>query len=183
MPWPRSSETFPMSLVCCSPRARSAGPSDLARDVRYPRFGARSAEFGAASAMAVRLADHPRSVLCLYGRKIDAFDAFDRAQAVVFAKLLGLALEVADARADEQQRLANLHEALRTRELIGQAQGILIERERITADEAFNVLRRASQMLNIKVRDIARNLVDTGESPAAAPPVATHAAPPDSTPV
>lgn len=115
---------------------------DLARDVRYPRFGARTAEFGAASAMAVRLADHPRGGLCLYGREIDAFDGFDRAQAVVFAKMLGLALEVAGERADEQQRLANLHEALRTRELIGHAQGILIERERITADEAFNVSRR-----------------------------------------
>lgn len=122
--------------------------SDVARDVRYPCFG-----------------------------------AHDRAQGVFFAKMLGVALEVAGERADEQQRLANLHEALRTRELIGQAQGILIERERITADETFNVLRRTSQMLNIKVSDVARTLLETGESPAAVPPVATHAAPPGSTPV
>jgi len=49
--------------------------------------------------------------------------------------------------------------------VIGQAQGILIERERITADQAFAVLRQASQHLNIKLREVAQNLVDTGETP------------------
>jgi AmiR/NasT family two-component response regulator len=49
--------------------------------------------------------------------------------------------------------------------MIGQAQGILMERERITADQAFDILRRASQHLNIKLRDIAQQLVDTGERP------------------
>jgi AmiR/NasT family two-component response regulator len=56
---------------------------------------------------------------------------------------------------------------LATRELIGEAQGILIERERITSDEAFAVLVRASQHLNIKLREVARRLVDTGETPDA----------------
>jgi AmiR/NasT family two-component response regulator len=54
---------------------------------------------------------------------------------------------------------------LATREVIGQAQGILIERKRTTADQAFDVLRRASQHLNLKVRDVAQTLVDTGEDP------------------
>ena len=52
-----------------------------------------------------------------------------------------------------------------TREMIGQAQGILMERERITADQAFDILRRASQHLSTKIRDVAQALVDTGESP------------------
>jgi AmiR/NasT family two-component response regulator len=52
-----------------------------------------------------------------------------------------------------------------TRELIGQAQGILIERERISADQAFHVLRQASQHLNVKLREVARDLIDTGERP------------------
>ena len=54
-------------------------------------------------------------------------------------------------------------EALKTREVIGQAQGILMERERITADQAFDVLRRASQRMNVKLRDVASHLVETGE--------------------
>jgi AmiR/NasT family two-component response regulator len=43
--------------------------------------------------------------------------------------------------------------------------GILMERERITAEQAFDVLRRASQHLNIKLREVAQNLVETGEDP------------------
>lgn len=41
-----------------------------------------------------------------------------------------------------------------------------MEREKISADEAFDVLRRASQHLNIKLREVARALVETGEDPA-----------------
>ena len=52
-----------------------------------------------------------------------------------------------------------------TRQLIGQAEGILIERERISSDDAFDILRRASQHLNVKLREIARSLVETGERP------------------
>ena len=40
-----------------------------------------------------------------------------------------------------------------------------MERERITADQAFAVLRRASQHLNVKLREVAQRLVDTGERP------------------
>jgi len=40
-----------------------------------------------------------------------------------------------------------------------------MERERITANEAFDILRRASQHLNLKLREVAQTLVDTGEAP------------------
>lgn len=63
------------------------------------------------------------------------------------------------------EREANLRAALRTRELIGQAQGILMERERISGDQAFALLRDSSQHLNIKLRKVAANLVETGETP------------------
>jgi AmiR/NasT family two-component response regulator len=53
----------------------------------------------------------------------------------------------------EERRAENLSAAPITRELIGQAQGILIERERAIADQAFAVLRQASQHLNLKLRD------------------------------
>jgi AmiR/NasT family two-component response regulator len=66
---------------------------------------------------------------------------------------------------DEERLNTRLHAALATREVIGQAQGILMERERISSSEAFDVLRRASQHLNVKLRDVAQDLVDTGEVP------------------
>jgi AmiR/NasT family two-component response regulator len=76
-----------------------------------------------------------------------------------------LALSAAYSHEDEERRAAGLAAALRTREIIGEALGILMERERINANQAFDVLRRASQHLNIKLRDIAQDLVDTGEDP------------------
>ncbi len=58
--------------------------------------------------------------------------------------------------------------------MIGRAQGILMERERITAEQAYEILRRASQHLHTKIRDVAQALVDTRESPqTGASPVAT----------
>jgi AmiR/NasT family two-component response regulator len=59
-----------------------------------------------------------------------------------------------------------------SREIIGQAQGILMERERITADQAFDLLRQASQHLNVKLRDVAQALVDPGAAPETARPSA-----------
>jgi AmiR/NasT family two-component response regulator len=79
--------------------------------------------------------------------------------------MAGLAVTSARAHEDEERRAANLHAALATREAIGQAQGILMEREHVTAERAFDILRRASQHLNVKLRDIAQNLIDTGERP------------------
>ena len=88
------------------------------------------------------------------------------------ASTQGLALGVAAALEDagislssEIHRVENLRAALTSRDVIGQAQGILIERERITADQAFGVLRRTSQHLNIKLREVAQYVVDTGEIP------------------
>ena len=42
-----------------------------------------------------------------------------------------------------------------------------MERQRITADEAFDVLRKASQHLNVKLRNLAEHVVETGEIPGA----------------
>ena len=144
----------------------SAYATDLAADPRWPRFGPAAAEAGIRSALAFRLSERPVSALNLYARMLSAFGSTDRATGLIFAALAGIALEAAEGRAQDQRQLDNLHQALRTRELIGQAQGILIEREHITGEQAFDVLRRASQHLNIKVREVAETLVETGESPA-----------------
>jgi AmiR/NasT family two-component response regulator len=72
---------------------------------------------------------------------------------------------VAHSHEDEERRADTLQTALNTRETIGEALGILMERERISADQAFDILRRASQHLNIKLREVAQDLVDTGKDP------------------
>jgi hypothetical protein len=63
----------------------------------------------------------------------------------------------------------NLQVALESRAVIDQAKGVLIERYELTPDQAFQLLVQASMNANRKVRDIADELVHTGELPAAKP--------------
>lgn len=60
---------------------------------------------------------------------------------------------------------ANLERALDSHRLVGQAMGILIERHRIVAEEAFDLLRRASQDHNVKLREVAERVIETGAEP------------------
>jgi hypothetical protein len=137
--------------------------ADLLEDGRWPRFGRQATAAGIRSVLALPL--NESGALNLYARLPGAFGVVDRAKAVILASLADLALSVAHSHEDEARRSDNLNLALGTREVIGQAQGILMERERITPDQAFDILRRASQHLNRKLRDVAQDLVDTGERP------------------
>lgn len=139
---------------------------DLGEDPRWPRFSPQAAAAGIRSVYAVPLSvDSPVGALNLYAPLPGAFGVVDRARGVLLAALASLAVSSAQSREDEERQADNLRAALVTREVIGQAQGILMERERITPDQAFDVLRRASQRLNRKLHEIAQSLVDTGEQP------------------
>ncbi|MER5597180.1 GAF and ANTAR domain-containing protein [Streptomyces sp. NPDC002265] len=113
------------------------------------------AALGLRSALALRLrADRQRlTVLTVYARKPRTFDETATRVGRLFTAHVGLALDSATVR--EQ-----LTEAMRTRDLIGQATGILMERLNIDAAQAFDSLVRASQRENIKLRDLARTVVD-----------------------
>jgi len=138
---------------------------DLADDPRWVSFGPEAAKAGVRSALALRLSDDASrgAALILYARYPQAFGALDRAKGVILASMAGLALSAAEAHQEEARD--TIQAALATREMIGQAQGILMEREHITADQAYDILRRASQHLNTRIRDVAQGLVDTGKSP------------------
>lgn len=143
---------------------------DLGGDDRWGRFGAEAAARGVRSLLATSISlDGMRGALNLYGRDPAAFGSADRVKGVMLAALGGLAIGRARGHEDEQRRVDNLHAALATRAIIGQAQGILMEREGVTADQAFEILRQASQHLNRKLRDVAQDLVDTGERPSSGP--------------
>lgn len=146
---------------------------DLTEDPRWPSFGPRAVTLGMRSLLSCPLsASGTLGALNLYARLPRAYGAIDRTRALIFGVHAGIALGVAAALEDaaislssEIHRVENLRAALTSRDVIGQAQGILIERERITADQAFGVLRRTSQHLNIKLREVAQYVVDTGEIP------------------
>lgn len=137
---------------------------DAADDPRWPRFGPQASAAGIRSILALPLTtDGSLGALNLYAHYPSAFGVVDRAKGVVLASLAGLAVSAAHSHEDEERRAANLNAALVTREVIGQAQGILMERERISSGQGFDILRRASQHLNRKLRDVAQDLVDTGQ--------------------
>jgi ANTAR domain len=143
---------------------------DSADDRRWPEFGREATARGIRSMLACPLfVDGTPGALNLYARYPLAFGVIDRAKAVLLAGLAAVAFSAALNHEEEKRQSSNLHAALATRELIGQAQGILIERERVTPDQAFDILRRASQHLNLKLRDVAQSLVETGERPKTGP--------------
>jgi AmiR/NasT family two-component response regulator len=79
---------------------------------------------------------------------------------VILAAHASTALAGTVAATAAELETAQLRQALQSRDVIGQAKGILMERRGISADEAFDVLRRASQSLNIKLTTVAQTLVD-----------------------
>ncbi|MHB8220042.1 MAG: ANTAR domain-containing protein [Acidimicrobiales bacterium] len=145
---------------------------DLDDDARWPEFGGEAVTAGVRSVLAVPLtANDTHGALNLYAHYPAAFGVVDRGKGVMLAALSSVALAGAQTHEVEQRRTDSLRAALATREVIGLAQGILVERERVRPDQAFDILRRASQHLNHKLRDVAQELVDTGERPeTAAPP-------------
>ncbi len=146
---------------------------DLTTDERWPRFGPQAVSLGMRSLLSCRLtSDVTLGSLNLYAELPRAYGAVDRTKALIFATHAGIALGAAGTLADtsdllksEIRRAENLELALLTREVIGQAEGIFIERERLTPEQAFDVLRKASQNLNLRLRDLAQYVVDTGEVP------------------
>lgn len=133
---------------------------DLATEERWPSFAHRAArETGVHSMLSFRLfADEDTlGALNLYCKRTGAFGEEARAVGAVLAAHAAVALRAAQA---EQ----NLAEAVASRDVIGQAKGLLMARQGITADEAFALLRRASQRLNVKLRTVAERVVDQAEA-------------------
>jgi GAF domain-containing protein len=133
---------------------------DTHTETRWPEWAALVAETGIRSMLGVRLytSDELLGTLNLYSRQPQKFDGDDQAVAHVLARHAAVA--IATARKQE-----NLWQAADARKIIGQAQGILMERYDLDAERAFAVLIRYSQDNNIKLREVARQLVETRSLP------------------
>jgi GAF domain-containing protein len=132
---------------------------DLSTETRWPLFAARAhAETGIRSMLGLRLFARGRTMgaLNLMSAQPEAFDDDSLSTAALFAALAAVALNVA-------QTEETLQLALKSRDIIGQAMGILMERHRITDKEAFQRLSLASQSLNVRLKDVADQVVLTGE--------------------
>ena len=150
----------------------------LARDLagpdqeRWPEFAPRASALGYRSLLSLQLSSVPgrHSALNLYGREPDAFDEEAQTTASLFSFQAGILLHgVTDAE--------NLRRALATRDVIGQAKGVLTERFRLGDDDAFQMLVEASQTTNTKLVDVARWLLDDARRTVTGP-VSTPSMPP-----
>lgn len=139
-------------------------------DERWPALGARPIDYGVRSVVSYRLGGpSPFTDAFLAGSLnsyADAPDAFEREaqeMGLVLAAHASVAAAAVQNRTDLEQVARHLREALMSRDVIGQAKGILMERMHLTPQDAFDALRHASQRLNLKLRVIAENLAETGE--------------------
>jgi len=140
---------------------------DVEDDARWPRWAPRVAsELGVRSMLCVQLytSETAHGALNMYATRRDAFGPDAPHLAPTFAAVAAAAISA--ARTEEQ-----LQSAVQTRTLIGQAQGILMERYSLSASRAFAVLSRVSQDSNVKLVDVARDVVQTRRVPGLDAPV------------
>ncbi|MGH3607738.1 MAG: ANTAR domain-containing protein [Pseudonocardiaceae bacterium] len=134
--------------------------SDTASEDRWPEFAKRAAQLGVGSMLSFQLyvVGDNLGALNLYNREPDAFDDESEHVGLLFASHAAVAMAGA-------QRNEQLIRAIGTRDLIGQAKGILMDRHKLTAEQAFLLLVRASQATHTKLRDIAEQLTTVGQLP------------------
>jgi GAF domain-containing protein len=142
---------------------------DTRTDSRWPDYMPRAAEHGALSSLSVPLAmdqdEQVTGALNIYARDPHAFDEDSRTAATKFAPYAAVAAGNLHAYRSAVDRADNLQIALETRGVIDQAKGILMDRHKLTADQAFQVLAQMSMRANRKLHAVADDLVRTGELP------------------
>ncbi len=123
---------------------------DTSTDRRFPQWGPAAAEIGFRSVVSavLKTAEKRFGSLNVYAVEPGSFDRDDLAVIEIFSRRAARAMAVAEDR-------AGMSAALDTRKLIGQAQGILMERLDLDAEAAFAYLVRESQARNVKLRAIA----------------------------
>ena len=128
---------------------------DLPHEQRWPRYVPRSVKSGARAQMGVQLfaSDEPLGGLNFYSTLTGAIDPEAPRRAELFATHAALALSHA-------RRADRAAEAVPTRQLIGQAVGILMERFELTEDRAMYYLVKIAAAGRLQLRDVAREVVD-----------------------
>jgi len=147
---------------------------DTRTETRWTDYMQHAAERGVLSSLSIPLViDEEQQVsgaLNIYARRPDAFDEESRAVATRFGPYAAVAAGNLHAYRSARDIADNLQIALESRAVIDQAKGVLVERYKLTPDQAFQLLARTSMHANRKVRDIADHLVRTGELLGTRPP-------------
>ncbi|OBJ73089.1 GAF and ANTAR domain-containing protein [Mycobacterium sp. 1274756.6] len=132
---------------------------DMAAESRWPRFARLALERGVHSVVAFQLfaGEENLGAMNLYSTEPGVFDR----ESILVGEILAQHASAAFAGALSQSQLQS---ALASRDLIGQAKGILMHREQLTGMQAFQLLLRTSQNANIKLVEVARWVVEKHEA-------------------
>ncbi|WP_333895143.1 GAF and ANTAR domain-containing protein [Mycolicibacterium gadium] len=129
---------------------------DFRTEKRWPKYSPAVVELGVLSGLSVKLytADRTAGALNMFSFEANSFDGEDETIATVLAAHAAAAILA--SRQGEQ-----LQSALTTRDRIGQAKGIIMERYNVDDVAAFEMLRRLSQDSNVRLADVAQRVIDT----------------------
>jgi GAF domain-containing protein len=139
----------------------------MAGDGDYETFRAAAVARGVHSCLSLPLLlrDRPVGALNLYAEEEDAFGTDADEISAYLAAQVALAISCAELHDNTRGLVGQLEDALVSRDVIGQAKGILMATRHVDADAAFAMLRRASHNSNRKLRDIVDEVVATGTLP------------------
>jgi GAF domain-containing protein len=147
---------------------RTINVGSIAAEVsRWPSFARRAEELGVLSSLSLPLHDDKGAVgaLNFYSGTEHEFGDPQVAVAEAFAAQASVAVTNAEVYWRTRHLADNLTKALDSRDKIGQAKGILMRDLGISAEEAFERIRKTSQNRNIKVADIAEEIIWSGQLP------------------
>jgi len=146
---------------------------DLDTESRWPAWAGVASLLGFRSAAGIPAAYAPGAWLALnlYSGTPHAYDDGALARAQELADEVARSLPVVLRLGEQSLVVSQLQEALASRSTIDQALGVLMAQNRCTRDDAFGILRRASQNRNVKLRDVAATVIlrFTGHEAAPAP--------------
>jgi ANTAR domain len=134
--------------------------NDLRRDPRWPTYSAAAIEAGVHATLSFQLYTHQqrpaqRAAFNLVSRVPDAFNPEAQAVAAMLATHAAIVLIA-------QDREAQFHSALASRDAIGQAKGMIMERFGVDAARAFEIMKKLSQDTNTRLVDVAAQIVARG---------------------
>jgi GAF domain-containing protein len=135
---------------------------DMRTEPRWPDYVSRVLDTGVRSSLSVPLPYQGASIgaLNIYSTRPEAFATPESLEAgLQVAEGIAVAVVNAEAHAQVRDQARNMRVAMDSRAVIEQAKGVLMAQRHVDADQAFDILREASQRYNRKLRDIAEGIV------------------------
>jgi hypothetical protein len=132
-------------------------------ETRWPNFIPKAQQLGINAILSNPLLarDEPVGALNIYSRTAAAFGARDQELASAFATEASVILTDVSVAVSQDQIARRIHDALRAREVIAQAQGVIMDRDGVSAHNAYTILRRSSQVTGTPLLQCAQRVLDS----------------------